>query len=158
MLNSHKNPAFEAIMWIRFLHFLACADSTWLRCRRRATPWRSSLARTSSASSFNKEIFACRVALEAWLHGLSTGTLKKNFVRETQPINQKILYIVCLLYGYCMALSMRNLLHKFTQASFFKARLRPFTSTMRSPTHKEGCPGSWWIDLDGRTWATTNVG
>lgn len=64
----------------------------------------------------------------------------------------------CILYGYCMALSMRNLLHKFTQASFFKARLRPFTSTMRSPTHKEGCPGSWWIDLDGRTWATTNVG
>ncbi len=69
-----------------------------------------------------------------------------------------------LLYGHnfnnlmSLSLSMRNLLHKFTQASFFKARLRPFTSTMRSPTHKEGCPGSRRIDLDGKTWATTNMG
>lgn len=105
ILNSHENPALAAIMWnfscesrIPFLHFLACAGSTW-RCRRRATPWRSSLARTSSASSFNREIFACRVALEAWLHGLSTGTLKRNFVHETEPTNEKILYIVWLLYG-----------------------------------------------------------
>lgn len=103
MLNSHENRAFAAIMWNKVL---ACAGSRW-RCRRRATPWRSSLARTSSASSFNREIFACRVAMEAWLHGLSTGTLKRNFVHETQPTNEKKVYTVCLLYGPCHAESLQ---------------------------------------------------
>ena len=106
ILNSHENPAFAAIMWNKVL---ACAGSTWLRCRRRATPWRSSLARTSSASSFNREIFACRVALEAWLHGLSTGTLKKNFVHETQPTNEKdTVYCMAIVWPFPCGISCTN--------------------------------------------------
>ena len=115
-----------------------CAGSMWLRCRRRATPWRSSLARTSSASSFDREIFACRVALKAWLHGLSTGSLRRNCVHQTQPTKEKILY-VCLLYallygcGYCMAIISMIPCH-----SFFPCGIS-CTNSPRPRFLKQGC-------------------